>query len=91
MDTTLVVSILCTIVYSKQQEKLFFLFQKRVVARRLPSELVVSMMDKLSGINIPSDSNDDKLESGDGETVTYELHQLSTISCTFPLIAWCAQ
>ena len=49
------------------------------------------MMDKLSGNNIPSDSNDERLDKGDGETENDELYQLSTISCTFPLSAWCAQ
>ena len=50
------------------------------------------MMDKLSGNNIPSDSNDERLDNGDGETENDELDQVSTIYCTFPLIAaWCAQ
>ena len=57
----------------------------------LTSELVVSMMDKLSGNNIPSDSNDERLDNGDGETENDELYQLSTISCTFSLSAWCTQ
>ena len=68
----------------------FFLFHQRLT-RRLTSEQVVSMMDKLSGNNIPSDSNDERLDNGDGETENDELYQLSTISCTFPLSAWCAQ
>ena len=49
------------------------------------------MMDQLSGINIPSDSNDERLDDGDGETENDELDQLSTIYCNFSLIAWCAQ
>ena len=68
----------------------FFLLQKRV-ARRLTSELVVSVMDQLSGNNIPSDSNDERLDDGDGERENDELDQLSTIYCNFSLIAWCAQ
>ena len=40
-------------------------------------------MDKLSNNNIPSVSNDEGLDSGDGETESDELYQLSTISCTF--------
>ena len=48
-------------------------------------------MDKLSGNNIPSDSNDERLDNGDGEIENDELYQLSTISCTFSLSAWCAQ
>ena len=67
-----------------------FLFHQRL-ARRPTSEQVVSMMDKLSGNNIPSDINDEKLENGDGETESDKLFTLSTISCTFPLSAWCAQ
>ena len=90
MDTTLVVSIPCTIVYSMRHEKLFFLFQQRV-ARRLASEQVVSVMDELYDNNIPSDRNDEGLQGDDSETETDELHQLSTISCTLSLIAWCAQ
>ena len=66
-----------------------FLFHQRL-ARRLTSEQVVSVMDKLSGNNIPSDSNVDRLDNGDGETENDELYQLSTISCTFSL-PWCAQ
>ena len=80
--TTLVVSIPCTIVYIMQHEK-FSPFQK-IVAIRLTSEQVVSMMYTLSGNNTPSDSNDERLNSGDGETVTDELDQLSTI-ITFAL------
>ena len=68
----------------------FSLFHQRL-ARRLTSEQVVSMMDKLSGNDIPSDSNDERLNNGDGEIENDELYQLSTISCTFPLSAWCAQ
>ena len=69
----------------------FSLFQRRV-ARRLASEQVVSVMDELSGNSIPSVSNDDGLDSDDGgEAETDELDQLSTISCTSSLIAWCAQ
>ena len=45
-------------------------------ARRITSELVVSMMDKLYGNNIPSDSNDERLDKGDGETENDELYQL---------------
>ena len=44
-----------------------FLFQQRV-ARRLASEQVVPVMDELYDNNIPSDSNDEELGSGDGET-----------------------
>ena len=44
----------------------FFLFHQRL-ARRLTSEQVVSMMDKLSGNNIPGDSNDERLDNCDGE------------------------
>ncbi len=40
----------------------FFLFYRKV-ARRLTAEQVVSMMDELSGNNIPSDSNDEGLDS----------------------------
>ena len=49
------------------------------------------MMDERSGNNIPNDSNDERLESGDGETETDELDQLCTIYCTLSLIAWFAQ
>ena len=44
------------------------------------------MMDKLSGNYIPSDSNDERLDNGDGETENDELYQLSKISCAFPLV-----
>ena len=84
MDTTFVVSISCT------TGETVFMFHWRV-ARRLTSEQVVSMMDILSGYNIPSDSNDDRLESDDSDTETNELYQLSTIYRILPLIAWCAQ
>ena len=52
-----------------------FMFHQRL-ARRITSELVVSMMDKLYGNNIPSDSNDERLDKGDGETENDELYQL---------------
>ena len=48
-------------------------------------------MDKLSDNNIPSDSNDKRLESDNSDTETNELDQLRTIYCIAPLIAWCAQ
>ena len=56
------------------------------VARRLTAEQVVSVMDELYDNNIMSDNNDNRLESGDTETI--ELDQLSTISCILSLIAW---
>ena len=56
MDTTLVVSIPCTIIEYSMQHDTFFLFQRRV-ARRLTSEQVVSMMDELYDNDIPSISN----------------------------------
>ena len=51
---------------------IFSLFLQRL-ARRLSSEHVVSMMDKLSGNNIPIDSNDERLDNGDGEIENDEL------------------
>ena len=62
MDTTLVVSIPCTIVYSMQHDNLFpcFIGEMQDFSRQNKT-LVVSMMDKLSGNNIPSDSNDERL------------------------------
>ena len=55
------------------------------------SEQVVSVMDELYDNNIPSDSNDKRLESDDSDSETNELYQLSTISCILSLRAWCAQ
>ena len=66
------------------------MFQRRV-ERRLTSEQVVSEMDELYGNNMPSDSNDKRLESDDSDTETNELDQLSVMSFILSLIAWCAQ
>ncbi len=66
------------------------MFQGRV-ERRLTSEQVVSEMDELYGNNMPSDSNDKRLESDDSDTETNELDQLSVMSFILSLIAWCAQ
>ena len=55
----------------------FFMFHRRV-PRRLTSEQVVSMMDDLSDNDIPSDSDDDRLESDDGEVESDEVDQSST-------------
>ena len=74
--------------YATRFKKIMFLQR---LARRLSSEHVVSMMDKLYDNNVPSDSNDDRLDNGDGEIENDELSQLSTISCTFSRSAWCAQ
>ena len=49
------------------------------------------MMYKLYDNNIPSESNDTRLDTDDCETETNELYQLSTISSIVSLIAWCAQ
>ena len=68
----------------------FFLFHRRD-ARRLTSEQVVSMMDKLYDNNIPSESNDKRIDSDDCDTETNELDQLSTLASIVTLIAWCAQ
>lgn len=77
METTLVVFVLYTIVYTMQSGELFFMFHRRV-PRRLTSEQVVSMMDDLSDNDIPSDSDDDRLESDDGEVESDEVDQSST-------------
>ena len=68
----------------------FFTFHCRV-ARRLISEQVVSVMDKLADNKIPSDSYDKRLDSDYSDTETNELDQLRTIDCIVSLIAWCAQ
>ena len=77
-----------TVHYSVQYatSETIFTFHCRV-ARRLTSEQVVSVMDKLSDNNIPSDSNDKRQESDDSDTETNELDQLRTIYCISPLIA----
>ena len=64
-------------------------FQRRV-ASHLTSKQVVSMMDELSDDNIPSNSNDERLDSDDSDTETNELDQLCTISSALSLIAWVA-
>ena len=87
--TTLVVSIPCTIVNTMQQDNLFPV--SSATSKTTTIRTLVSMMDKLSGNNIPSDSNDERLDNGDGEIENDELYQLSTISCTFSLSAWRAQ
>ena len=47
----------------------FYTFHCRV-ERRLTSEQVVTVIDKLSDNNIPGDSNDKRLESDDSDTET---------------------
>ena len=42
------------------------------VSRRLTSEQVVSVMDELHDNNEPRDSNNERLESDDGDTETDE-------------------